>query len=159
MNDTAPPSAGAVRALAHQLLAWADHLADGHEPEAPDRTKHLLALALELREARRRRMRLFPRVPLGNTTWEVLLDLFIEELHGIPVSLHQLALAGDHPAPSVYDSAEMLERLGLIERKPDPADSTGILVVLTVTARHGLYELFEQSAESVGPILPDALAP
>ena len=156
MHDEAPPSAGEVRALATQLLAWANHLSAEHVAAAPlselDRNQHVLNLALELREGRRLRMRVFPRVQLGNPNWEVFLDLFIHELEGFRVTLKHLALTGDHPAPTVYDSIEVLERLGLVERTQDLFDANITWLSLTVTGRQGMYELFEQSADYVRAI-------
>jgi hypothetical protein len=70
MFDTTPPRAGDVRALAHQLLSWADQLS-----ERPDLTTELteegrhdlvLGLAGALRDARRLRAEIFPRIPFSN---------------------------------------------------------------------------------------------
>ena len=82
-----PPSAGEVRALAHQLLSWADHLstrlARGRlELSEEDQHDLLITVAEAMRGTRRVRSRIFPDVPLGNANWAVLLDLFIRELNG-----------------------------------------------------------------------------
>src|SRR5688500_15410868 len=59
MFENAPPRAGDVRALAHQLLNWADHLSDRPDParELTEEGRHdlILGLALATREARRLR--------------------------------------------------------------------------------------------------------
>jgi len=156
MFDTAPPRAGDVRALAHQLLNWADHLSD-----RPDFTRELteegrhdlvLGLATALREARRLRAEIFPRVPFSNPNWDVMLDLFIQEMNGFRTSLDHLALTGDLSAPTVYESVAELERLGLIDRAPDQFDSRAAWLSLTVAGRQGMFDLFAQSAEIVRPI-------
>ena len=156
MFDTAPPRAGDVRALAHQLLSWADHLSN-----RPDLTRELteeghhdlvLGLATALRETRRLRAEIVPRVPLGNPNWDVMLDLFCQEMNGFRTSLDHLALTGDLPAPVVYESVHELVRLGLIDRTPDRFDNRVSWLSLTVTGRQGMFDLFAQSAEIVRPI-------
>ena len=156
MLDSAPPRAGDVRALAHQLLSWADHLSDRPGPagELTEAGRHelVLGLATALRDARRLRAEIFPRVPLGNPNWDVMLDLFIQEMNGFRTSLDHLALTGDLPAPIVYESVNELARLGLIDRTPDRFDDRVAWLSLTVTGRQGMFDLFDQSAEIVSPI-------
>jgi hypothetical protein len=64
MCDSAPPRAAEVRALAHQLLSWADHLSDRPDltGELTEEGRHdlVLGLATALREARRLRAEIFP---------------------------------------------------------------------------------------------------
>lgn len=156
MFDTAPPRAGDVRALAHQLLSWADQLSDLPDPtrELTEEGRHdlVLGLATALREARRLRAEFFPRIPFGNPNWDVMLDLFIQEMNGFRTSLDHLALTGDLPAPTVYESIHELVRLGLIDRTPDRFDNRVMWLSLTVTGRQGMFDLFAQSAEIVRPI-------
>jgi hypothetical protein len=156
MFDSAPPRAGDVRALAHQLLSWADHLSNRldltTEQSAQGRDDLVLGLAVALRDARRLRSEIFPRVPLGNPNWEVMLDLFIQEMNGFRTSLDHLALTGDLPAPVVYESVQELVRLGLIDRTEDRFDNRVSWLSLTVSGRQGMLDLFAQSAEIVRPI-------
>lgn len=156
MLDSAPPRAGDVRALAHQLLSWADHLADRPDftAELTERGRHdlVLGLAIALRDARRLRAEIFASIPLGNPNWDVMLDLFIQEMNGFRTSLDHLALTGDLPAPMVYDSVRDLDRLGLISRTPDRFDSRVSWLSLTAAGRQGMFDLFSQSAEIVRPI-------
>jgi DNA-binding MarR family transcriptional regulator len=156
MFDDAPPRAGDVRALAHQLLSWADHLS-----ERPDLARQLteegrqdavLGLATALREARRLRAVIFAGISLGNPNWDVMLDLFIQEMNGYRTSLDHLALTGDLPAPTVYDSVDQLDRLGLLERSPDRFDTRVYWLTLTPAGRQGMLDLFTRSAECVQPI-------
>lgn len=155
MFENAPPSAGEVRALAHQLMSWAEHLSTGAEPgrELTEEDRHdlTLGLAVALRESRRLRSELFAAVPLHNPNWDVLLDLFIQEMNGFRTSLDHLALTGDLPATTVYESVDVLARAGLIERSPDRFDNRVMWLSLTVTGRQGLFDLFEQSTEFVRP--------
>lgn len=156
MFKDAPPSAGEVRALAHQLLSLADHLSTrlepGREMSEEDRHDLVLGLALAMRETRRIRTATFSGVSLGNPCWEVLLDLFIQEMNGFRTSLDHMALTGDLPAAIVYDSVQTLARHRLLERTPDRFDSRVIWLSLTVAGRQGLFDLLEQSAEFVRPV-------
>jgi DNA-binding MarR family transcriptional regulator len=156
MFDTTPPRAGDVRALAHQLLSWADQLS-----ERPDLTTELteegrhdlvLGLAGALRDARRLRAEIFPRIPFSNPNWDVMLDLFIQEMSGFRTSLDHLALTGDLPAPTIYDSVDTLARLGLVARTADRFDNRVFWLSLTGAGRQAMFELFAQSAEIVRPI-------
>jgi len=161
MLENAPPRAGDVRALAHQLMAWADHLSAGIEPrhELTEEDRHdlILGLAVATREARRVRAEIFAGVPFRNPDWDVMLDLFIQEMNGFRTSLDHLALTGDLPAVTIYESVNALARLGLLERTPDRFDNRVFWLSLTVTGRQGMFDLFEQSAEFVRPVggVPD----
>ena len=162
MFDNAPPRAGDVRALAHQLLSWADHLSDRTGParELTEEGRHdlILGLATALREAYRVRAAIFPGAPLGNANWDVMLDLFIQEMNGFRTSLDHLALTGDLPAPVVYECVHELVRLGLIDRTPDRFDNRVMWLSLSVAGHQAMCDLFEQSAEFVRPIagrMPD----
>ena len=156
MHDTAPPSAGEVRALAHQLMTWAEHLSAGaapaREPGEEDSHDFVLGLALATREARRLRAEIFAGVPFRNAAWDVMLDLFIQEMNGFRTSLDHLALTGDLPAAVIYENVESLSRLGLIERTPDRFDNRVVWLSLTIVGRQGLFDLFAQSAELVRPV-------
>jgi hypothetical protein len=156
MSDSVPPRAGDVRALAHQLLSWADHLSDrpGLAGELTEEGRHdlVLGLATTLREARRLRVGIFPQIPFGNPNWDVMLDLFIQEMNGFRTSLDHMALTGDLSAPIVYESIHELVRLSLVARTPDRFDNRVLWLSLTVAGRQGMFDLFAQSAEFVRPI-------
>ena len=166
MFDDAPPSAGEVRALAHQLMSWADHLSAqgrsgpefGRELTEEHRHDLILGLAVATREGRRLRGTIFTGVPLANPNWDVMLDLFIQEMNGFRTSLDHLALTGDLPAATIYESVDALTRLGLLERTPDRFDSRIVWLSLSVAGHQAMCDLFEQSAEFVRPIagrMPD----
>ena len=155
MFEDAPPSAGEVRALAHQLLSWADHLTSvpqpGRELSEGDRHDLILGLALATRGARRLRAEIFSGVPLHNAAWDVLLDLFIQEMNGFRTSLDHMSLAGDLPAATVYEAVELLVGRGLLERAPDRFDSRVVWLSLSARGRQGMFDLLEQSTEFVRP--------
>jgi len=156
MFENAPPSAGEVRALAHQLMSWAEHLSCRAEPgramTEEDRHDLVLTLAAATREARRLRVEIFPGAPLGNPMWDVMLDLFIQEMNGFRTSLDHLALTGDTPAAKVYESVDTLVRIGLVERTPDRFDARVQWLSLTIAGRQGMFDLFEKSADFLHPV-------
>ena len=157
MLDDAPPRAGDVRALAHQLLSWADHLSDRPDParELTEEGRHelILHLATALREAHRLRTTIFPEARFGNPDWDVMLDLFIQEMNGFRTSLDHLALTGDLPAAVVFESVAVLAGIGLLERTPDRFDDRIVWLSLTVKGRQGVFDLFARSAEFLRPII------
>lgn len=155
MFEHAPPSAGAVRALAHQLLTWADHLSAqppaAEEMTEEDRHDLVLCLALATRESRRLRARILPSAPLGNPNWDVMLDLFIQEMNGFRTSLDHLSLGGELPAHLVHECVEELVALGLIERTADRFDGHVAWLSLSALGRQGMFDLFARTAEFVRP--------
>ena len=155
MFEDAPPSAGAVRALAHQLLSWANHLTSAPElgTEMTEEERHdlVLRIALAVREACRLRAGIFPDAPFGNPVWEVMRELFIQEMKGFRTSLDNLSLAGELPAATVYEAVDTLVALGLVERTSDRLDSRTQWLSLTVRGRQGMFDLFSSAADFVLP--------
>lgn len=156
MFENAPPSAGEVRALAHQLMSWADHLVirpiPGREPTEEDGHDLSLGLALATREVRRLRAEIFAEAAFGNPNWDIMLDLFIQEANGYRTSLDHLALSGDLPAATVYQSVDALCAMGLIDRAADRFDNRVAWLSLTDAGRRGMADLLARSAELVRPI-------
>ena len=157
MFDNAPPRAGDVRALAHQLMTWADHLSARPDPgrELTEEGRHdlVLCLATALREAYRLRTEIFPGAPFGNANWDVMLDLFIQEMNGFRTSLDHLALTGDLPAPTVYEAVDVLAGVGLLERTPDRFDDRIVWLSLSAAGHQGVHDLFARSGEFIRPII------
>jgi DNA-binding MarR family transcriptional regulator len=153
MFDKPPPSAGEIRALANQLLTWADHLAERPDTGQPmsEEARHdmILGLAEAMRGTRLLRARIFPYASLGNPTWDVLLDLFVRELNGYRTSLDHMAIAGELPAATVHRAVEELTVLGLLGRAADRFDERVIWLSLTERGKQGMFELLEETAELV----------
>ena len=153
MPDKHIPNAGEIRALANQLMAWADYLVarpDAVEPMSEQaRHEMILGLAEAMRGTRLLRARIFPDIPLGNPTWDVLLDLFVRELNGYRTSLDHLALAGELPAVSVHQAIDALAGFGLVCRAIDRFDDRVIWLALTERGQHGMFELLQETADLV----------
>jgi len=155
MFEEAPPSAGAVRALAHQLLSWANHLTTAPEigKEMTEEELHdlVLRITLAVRQACRLRAAIFPGAPFGNPVWEVMRELFIQEMNGYRTSLDNLSLSGELPAATVYDAVETLVSLGLVECTTDRFDTRTQWLSLSVRGRQGMFDLFSSCADFVLP--------
>lgn len=162
MVEDAPPSAGEVRALATQLLAWADRLAA--RPAVSDtltgdaRQDLIIALADAALQVRRLRAQLFPEVPLAEPLWDVLLSLFAKEANGYRVSLDHLTLDSDLPAPKVRECVAQLATSGVIELHPDRFDAKVVWLSLSAEGKEKMTELMLQSADFVGPWAQTAAA-
>jgi hypothetical protein len=155
MFEEAPPSAGAVRALAHQLLSWANHLTTAPEigAEMTEEERHdlVLRITMAVREACRLRAQIFPGAPFGNPVWEVMRELFIQEMNGFRTSLDNLSLSGELTAATVYDAVETLVSLGLVERTADRFNARTQWLSLSVNGRQGMFDLFSSAADFVLP--------
>jgi DNA-binding MarR family transcriptional regulator len=113
---------------------------------------HVLRLGVATRVDRRVLAGIFPGAQLSNPTWDVMLDLFIQEMNGFRTSLDHLALTGDLPAATVYESVDALVELGLLERMVDRFDSRVMWLTLSVTGRQGMFDLLERASEFVRPV-------
>lgn len=137
------PTAGEVRALSHQLMTWADHLAewpagqpsDEYEPRIViiDPREHALTLAEAMREAVRLRASIFAVAALANPAWDIMLDLTIRAMNGFRTSLHQVALGEDTVSSIVHQSVDALVEANLVAMTPD--DLLGGVTWLTLTER------------------------
>jgi hypothetical protein len=136
-------------------MSWADQLAvraeNDSEMSEQDRHELVLCLARATREAGRLRSAIFAGDPLGNATWDVMLDLFIQEMNGFRTSLDQLSINGEMLAATVYACVEVLDGIGLLERTPDRFDNRVTWLSLTVRGRQGLFGMFNRLAEIVQP--------
>jgi hypothetical protein len=151
MVKNAPPSAGDVRALAQQLMAWADHLAAGPHLNRvladADRHELVLALATAARAITRLRTRVFPDVGFANPAWAIMLEIFIREANGYRVSLDQLIAEDDLPQLTAYRCLNQLIDRGLVERSDGKTHNDAVWLCLTLVGKRKMMELLLESAE------------
>ena len=151
MVKNAPPSAGDVRALAHHLLSWADHLAAGPHLNRvladADRHELVLALATAARAITRLRVRIFPDVGFANPAWAIMLEIFIREANGYRVSLDQLTAEEDLPQLTAYRCLNLLIDKGLIERSEGRTHNDAVWLSLTLPGKRKMMELLLESSE------------
>ena len=153
MPGNAPPSAGDVRALANQLLSWADHLSARTAAETllteGEQRELALGLAEAARDAAPLRSRLFPGVVLGSLAWEVILELFIRTEKGFRVPRNGLALEGEAPADAIRRSVRTLREQGLVLETRDRFDPSVTWLSLSDEASRGMTALLIETARLV----------
>ncbi|MBO0749057.1 MAG: winged helix-turn-helix transcriptional regulator [Porphyrobacter sp.] len=158
MVKSALPSAGEVRAFAHQLLSWAEQLASmprvGCVLAEADRHELVLAMASAARAIARLRARIFPDFGFANPAWEILLEIFVREANGYRVSLEQLEVEDDLPALTVRRHVNFLIDRGLVERVGSASDERGVRLSLSLVGVRKMTELLLASAEHARPRSP-----
>ena len=153
MPGNAPPSAGEVRALANQLLSWADHLSARTAAETllteGEQRELALGLAEAARDAALLRSRLLPGVVLGNLAWDVILELFIRTEKGFRVPRNGLALEAETPADAIQRSVRTLREQGLVMETRDRFDPCVTWLSLSDEANRGMTALLIETARLV----------
>ena len=134
MSGHASPPANAkrFRALAEQLLALAES-PGAVSPQHNDAT--LGALAAVAYEARRARDRYLPPALFAEPAWDMLLELYSADVEGREVPTTSLCIASTTASTTALRYIEMLERTGLIERRPSPRDNRVTLIRLSPQGR------------------------
>lgn len=155
MDENAPPSAGEVRALAHQLLSWADQLATARQASRAlaegDRHEVVLEVANAARAIARLRARTFPDLGFANAGWLVLLEVFIRQADGARISLEQLAVEARLPLLSTYQCVNELIDKGLVERSGSAPGGPDVHLALTPSGSRKMSDLFLASTEYARP--------
>lgn len=128
--------------------AWATFFRSG----APDRDGAPAAMALRNAETTWRR-RLLRKQLLGGSdhfgepAWDMLIDLFIHEARGRPLSMSALCVTAGIPTSSAMKLIQRMCDDGLLERTPDVADGRRSLVNLTPDIAHRLRAYFAEGSE------------
>jgi DNA-binding MarR family transcriptional regulator len=80
--------------------------------------------AQSLYRARRRRLQHFPSLErdFGEPVWDVMLDLFVAEREGRPVSITSACVAAAVPLTTALRWIQQLEEMKVVFREPDPTD-------------------------------------
>lgn len=118
-------------------MAIAQHLREADSPsrrlpsEPPPR-EHFADMARRTYNLRRQRAAIFGNPDLfGEPAWDILLDLYIAQVEGKPVSVSS-ACIGSASAPTTgLRWLGVLADHGLVIREPDPADQRRVMVRLT----------------------------
>lgn len=98
---------------------------------ARQRADGILALRL-------RRARFFPANLFADPAYDILLDLFVQERRGRPISITSACLAAGVPPTTALRWIGHLSDLGLVIRTPDPRDKRRVYVALTADSRKRL---------------------
>ena len=154
MSQTVQPTPGEMRALANQLLAWADQLAapparavagpcDAIGPET------ILAFATRARDIRRRRTVTFPHLRLREPMWDVMLGLFIEQESGRRVSVDRLVLVSDADEAVLRHAVAVLVTNGLVQRIADPFDDRVVWLTLSPAGLAGMRDHLTEASTAM----------
>lgn len=95
---------------------------------------------------RRKRATIFGDPDLfGEPAWDILLDLFIAEADGKPVSVSSACIGSASPPTTGLRWLGVLAEQGLVDRQHDPQDQRRVLVRLTDKAITGMETYFATS--------------
>lgn len=152
-KDAAPSEPTSVfHPLADELMAIASRLRDAAEgavvePEPPRPTRSArshVALARKAYALRRKRAAIFGNPDLfGEPAWDILLDLFIAQGEGKPVSVSSACIGSAAPATTGLRWLGVLADEGLVVRENDPEDHRRVLVRLTPAGRAAMERFFD----------------
>ena len=123
-----PPGDGAVgdRRPAYDAGADADPV-----PDDPPAIRRVI-------RARRMRDAFFPAGLFEDPAWDMLLNLYAAELEGTKVSVSSLCIAAAVAPTTALRWIARMTDLGLLARKPDPADRRRAFLALSGRARSGM---------------------
>lgn len=125
LNRGGPPAEQRTEAQAAVLV---DRQKGENSGACKDR---LAAIANAEYGARRRRDRLFHANLFAEPAWDMLLDLFVQQHHGRPVSVHSLCVAAAVPQTTALRWIGKLADMGLVDRRPSPHDNRVTHIVLS----------------------------
>ena len=144
-----------LRRIAKELLILAEHDDDSDSnwssetlylPPYNTNLDHIIRFAQSLYKSRRVRARYFDKNLFGEPIWDMLLDIFVHQSSGLPVSVKTLCLASDVPETTALRYIALLVETGLIARKNDERDRRRIFLSLTprgeAAIRQCLIEMF-----------------
>lgn len=134
-----------MRSLSQSLLKLADAMDQDWSP-ASSRTRYhwvtragriernaieLAKTAIRIQELGRRRERYIPAEMLGEPSWQMLLELFIQFAGGAKVSTKSLCIISGCPDTTALRQIDQLEAAGLAKRSQSQEDKRVTLVELT----------------------------
>lgn len=103
----------------------------------------MLRAARQIMERRRLREEEFRPTFFGEPAWEMLLELYIRESSGTSTTVAQLQARSGSPASTVGRWLHLLDREGLVSRRPHPVDHGTEFVELADRARESLERYLE----------------
>lgn len=126
-----------------QLMATVEPMGEA-EPENPRLT--LRRVAVQILSRRRLREEFFGSDMFGEPAFELLLDLFIQEIDGQNVYTTSLAVASGAPLTTALRQIAMLVDRGFVQRVPDPVDRRRVMVQLTERGSAAMWRYLTAAA-------------
>ncbi len=105
-----------------------------------------------LRNLQRLRSEKLPSVLAAEASWEILLDLYVSELRGEPISLTAVAGSAGIPLTSAMRRIRELEDKGMILRTPDEKDRRRAAASLTDKGRNAVQSFIRSYLTSCGTL-------
>ncbi|QFT76008.1 helix-turn-helix domain-containing protein [Erythrobacter sp. THAF29] len=103
-----------------------------------------LAISLDERQSTELRRRLLPKEWRGNIPWDILIELYVNELSRRPTTVKQVGLAADAPCATVHRHLANLVDRGWIVRDQNHRDQRVVNLSLTTDA----FKLIEGWSDS-----------
>lgn len=154
----APDATKLIYHLADELMAIAARLrsaanGDSAGAEPPGYTPqprparaacNRLALARKAYALRRKRVSIFGNPDLfGEPAWDIMLDLYIAQAEGKPVSVSSACIGSASPPTTGLRWLGVLAEEGLVVRENDPEDHRRVLVRLTTVGIAAMDRFFD----------------
>lgn len=111
---------------ANSVFQWSDRMSNEGKM-----SEDLVKRAEIIYNFRRRRTKHLPSDILGEPSWDMLLDLFLQEARMKSISTTSLCIASARPPTTALRYLAVLEKKGLVQRFAAPGDKRVTLVRLT----------------------------
>jgi len=121
-------------------------------PDTADPISHDPQAIRRVIRARRMRDSFFPAGLFEDPAWDMLLDLHAAELEGLKVSVSSLCIAAAVAPTTALRWITRMTDLGLLQRKPDPADRRRAFLAMSGQARTGMRNYFAAVARAGLPV-------
>lgn len=147
------PILQAITSLRERVDQVEEMLFEGSAAAKMPSDEKLAMLAYSLTRMRNRRSRFLPAELFAEPSWDILLDLFISQVHGTRVATTSLCLAANAPQTTALRHIANLEAHRLLRRFSAPEDKRLALVQMTPTGygqmRKCLCELLRSPGRSM----------
>lgn len=127
---------------------WTVHAKDGERRDSEDPTDERLTTAIAWLRSRDERDRVFGADLFFDPAWNMLLDLYVNERRGAVVSVSSLCIAARVPSTTALRWLTLLERRGLIGRRPDDYDRRRSFLFLTGDGRAKIEATLDRAASA-----------
>ena len=145
----------AIKSLCDRVGQIEELLFEGNAIARMPSDEKLATIALSLARMRNRRERFFPAELFAEPSWDILLDLFINQVRGIRVPTTSLCLAANAPQATALRHIGILEELGLLSRFRAPEDRRLVLVQITAKGYGQMRKSLGELIKSSGYPLPE----
>lgn len=90
----------------------------------------LVKVARRISQWRRKRDTILAPIAFADPEWDILLDLYVENGCGRPVSLSSLCIAAAVPATTAARCVNAMVAQGVLTKTPDPDDARRVVIGL-----------------------------